>query len=317
MWQERLSRQLREEINNTISCLSDTAGLNVLVRESLEKTGQRLLNKNSNTRPWPLLPLIVCEAVSGHYKQAFPVASSLYLLNISAEIFDDIEDEDFSESLSAKYGSDIATNVGTTLLILAEKGLANLQRGGLKPHIIIRVMDVINTQYTTACIGQHLDLSRSVEKAGSVDRYFKTIELKSASITQCACKVGALLATQDEALVDRFATFGHDLGMASQIANDILGVVNLNDVEKRKMTLPVIYAFSTTKGKVHDYLEKIFIQDSNLKVDAKQIKELLLSHGAIHYATVKMEYYKQKASDILFGIEKNKLNLERLKLFLK
>jgi geranylgeranyl pyrophosphate synthase len=271
----------------------------------------------ANHRSWPLLPLMVCEAISGHYEQAVPIAASLQLLLASGDVFDDIEDADSSQSLSARYGSAIATNVATTLLILAERAITRLKTRGVSDCMIIRIIDAVNSYYTIACAGQHLDLSLSLEMASSEDIYFKVTGMKSASQVECACYVGALLATENQELIDIFTIFGHNLGMAAQITNDIYGITRGSDILKQKMTLPVLYALAQTNYQAHNQLERTFVNPSESEFNPAQIKDFLFRSGAIHYATIKMEFYKLLAQGSLFKAEKAGARVEQLKLFLK
>ena len=266
---------------------------------------------------WLLLPLMVCEAVSGHYEHAIPAAAATQLLKGAAEVFDDIEDADSSQSLSARYGSAVATNVATILIGLAERAITRLRGRGIEDCIVVRVMDRVNSFYISACAGQHLDLSPASEKAVSEDIYLRVISLKSASTIECACHVGALLASANQELIDTFTLFGHNLGMASQIANDIQGITHGTDIMKHKITLPIIYALAQTDGEAHSQLELAFGKQSESVADPTEIRDLLFRTGAIHCATVKMEFYKQRALDILLEIERAGASVERLKLFLE
>ncbi len=316
-WQERQAKLLRDEIESVLAHLPDTVGFYDLVKEPLTRVRRGLAIETAHDRPWPLLPLIVCEAISGHYEHTLPAAAALQLLTAAADVFDDIEDADSSESLSARYGSAVATNVATTLLILAETAITRLKGRGVADGIVVRVMDRVNSYYTTACAGQHLDLSLTSEIAVLEDMYFRVVDMKSASTVECACHIAALLATAEQELIDKFTVFGHNLGMASQIANDIHGITHGSDIVKHKITLPVIYALTQTDGEAHNQLEIIFGKQSESVADPTQIRNLLFGSGAIHYATIKMEFYKQRALDILPEAEKAGASVERLKLFLE
>ncbi len=317
MWQERQAELLREEIEAILAPLLGAAGLYGLVKEPLNKGTQGLANESGHSHHWPLLPLMVCEAISGHCEHALPVAAALQFLKAAAEVFDDIEDADSSESLSAIYGSAVATNVATTLLILAEKGITRLKGRGVEDCIIVHVMDTVNSFYTTACAGQHLDLSLTPGIAVSEDIYLRIAGMKSASTVECSCRIGALLATANQELIDTFALFGHNLGMAAQIANDILGITRGSDIVKPRITLPVIYALTQTNGETRNQLELAFGKPAESALDNAQIKDLLFRTGAIHYATIKMELYKQRALDSLSEAEGAGASVERLKLFLE
>ena len=314
MREDRQAELLRDELEALLAHLSETVGLYDLVKEPLTKARRGLAAGSAHDQPWPLLPLIVCQAISGHYEQALPAATALELLMAAGDVFDDVEDADSSDSLSTKYGSAVATNVATTLLVLAERAITRLEGRGVEDSVIVRVMDAVNSFYTTACAGQHLDLTLAPV---SEDTYLQVIGMKSASQVECACHIGALLANANQELVDIFAAFGHNLGMASQIANDIRGITRGSDIMKHKITLPIIYAFTQTGGEAHSQLESTFVKQSGTIPDSTQIKELLFRTGAIHYATVKMEFYKQRARDILAKAERAGVSVERLKPFLE
>jgi octaprenyl-diphosphate synthase len=111
--------------------------------------------------------------------------------------------------------------------------------------------------------------------------------------------------------------FGYNLGMASQIANDIQGITRGRDILKRKITLPVIYALSQADGEARHQLELTFSKQSESAPSPAQTRDLLFNTGAIHYATIKMELYKQQALDILSKAEGAGANVERLRLFLE
>jgi octaprenyl-diphosphate synthase len=126
-----------------------------------------------------------------------------------------------------------------------------------------------------------------------------------------------LLATAEQQLISLFSTFGHNLGMASQVANDIQGITGGSDIMNRRITLPVIYALAQTDGEAHRQLEAAFRRQSKATPDPAQTRDLVFRVGAIHYATIKMEFYKQRARDVLSDVEAAGASVERLKLFLE
>ena len=79
----------------------------------------------------------------------------------------------------------------------------------------------------------------------------------------------------------------------------------------------MVYALAYTEGRVHSQLEFAFGNACEIPPDPKQTKELLFRSGAIHYAMIQMEIYKQHALDILHKLEKTGSNIENLRLFLE
>jgi geranylgeranyl diphosphate synthase type I len=317
MWQKKWSDLIKEEIEILLAPLSVENELYDLVKEPLLKVETGLTTTSNNAHFWPLLPLIVCEAISGHYNHAIPVAAAFQFLMAAGDVFDDIEDEDSFESLSTRCGRNVATNVATTLIILAEKAITRLKIRGVEDDMIIRLMDTVNSYYTIACIGQHLDLSLDSINNVTEDNYLKIINMKSASQIECVCYLGALLANTTQELVDIFTSFGNRLGMAAQIANDIQGVILKRDLLNQKETLPAIYALTHTIGETRDRFKQFFSKQSKTMLNTTQMKEQLFISGAIHYSTIKMEFYKQQALDILLEAERAGAKIERLKRFLE
>jgi octaprenyl-diphosphate synthase len=81
--------------------------------------------------------------------------------------------------------------------------------------------------------------------------YLEIIEAKTAELTAVSCRLGALFAGAREEIALQLDGFGRDLGIAFQIADDLLDVQGEEqstgkslgtDLEKQKPTLPIIRA---------------------------------------------------------------------------
>jgi geranylgeranyl pyrophosphate synthase len=307
---------LRNEVEILLAPLSDNTSFCDLVKEALNKTNPDLIKDTTRYKPWPLLPLLVCDAICGNWEQALPATAALQLLRSAADVFDDIEDADNTESVPAKYGIALASNTASVLVVLAEKGFTRLKDRGVNSDTVVKLIDTVNSYYAQACTGQHLDLSPAPEEATKEDAYLKLIGMKSAFAAECACYTGALLAGANQELINLFTTFGYNLGMASQIANDIRGITGLKDINNRKITLPVIFALGQA-DEACESLKSSFLKNAGeFKITPVQIKDLLVNTGAIQYATIKMEIYKQQATGVLNELERTDINIEQLRQFL-
>jgi octaprenyl-diphosphate synthase len=83
------------------------------------------------------------------------------------------------------------------------------------------------------------------------NEYLEIIEAKTAELTAVSCRLGALFAGAAEDVVEQLDGFGRDLGIAFQIADDLLDVQGDQrttgkslgtDLAKQKPTLPIIRA---------------------------------------------------------------------------
>jgi octaprenyl-diphosphate synthase len=88
----------------------------------------------------------------------------------------------------------------------------------------------------------NLDLSET--------EYFDIIDAKTAELTACSCRLGALYSGAADRVVEQMASYGRALGIAFQIADDLLDLVGEEqcagkslgtDLEQQKLTLPVIH----------------------------------------------------------------------------
>jgi geranylgeranyl pyrophosphate synthase len=316
MWRKRLIELLKSEIEEVISSVDEIKELGPLLKEPLSKTRRGLAPGIELDRPWSLLPLIISESVGGEPTRTLPLAAAMQFFLSAADVFDDIEDADSPDSLLTKYGLATATSIATTLLILGERSLSRLSITDVGANIIIRSIESVNSFYAIACAGQYLDLNKANQLSQSEEMYLKIIEMKTASQVQCACYTGALLAGASQQTVDKFSLFGLNLGMASQIGNDIQGIIKGTDIIRSKITLPVIYALGLPDSTIRNELKQAYQKQNPPVHDSEQVKKLLFHTGAIHYTTLKMDLYKLKALDVLSDIKEDGANVDRLKLLL-
>ncbi len=308
---------LKKELDEILAPLSNAPGLYDLVIESLSATGRGLAPHRHQEIPWPLLPLLVSQSVCGEWERALPLAASIQLLLAAGDVFDDIEDADCPHSVFAKHGLAISTNVATTLLILAERALTRSTAQGLDDGKMVRLIGELNSFFTIACVGQHLDLLYGVTSSLTEKAYLDIIEMKSASQIECSCRLGAILATPNPEIINILSVFGFNLGMAAQISNDLLGITQGKDIDKRKMSLPVIFAFTHADERSKAYLENAYRLRMEPTVDSDHLKNILFSTGAMHYSTLKLEYYKQKAIDALAQASSLGVSINNLGIFLE
>jgi octaprenyl-diphosphate synthase len=309
------SALLIEEIQAAIEPIRSDDGLYQLVRDCLPlvKPGT---DQGQMIRPLFLLPLLVCEAVTGRCEKAVPLAAALQLFRAAGDLFDDLEDNDLQRTAIARAQPGIAINVATTLLILGQKALLRLASQGVDAATINQAIEMIDAAHAQACLGQHLDLSISIGEVMTEEAYLKIAALKTGTSVECACRTGALIAGADVEMIDQFASLGNNLGIASQIANDLQGILTLKDVLKLKVTLPVIFALTQSGIDRREYLASVYRQTETPVNEARQIQETLIAVGAVQYAVIKLEYYKLRARDILARIAASGVKIDRLKILL-
>ena len=79
--------------------------------------------------------------------------------------------------------------------------------------------------------------------------YLDIIDGKTAELTACCCRLGSPVRGSAPEVVDRLSRYGRSLGIAFQIADDLLDLTGDErctgkslgtDIEQQKLTLPLI-----------------------------------------------------------------------------
>lgn len=253
------------------------------------------------------LTLMVCQSLGGQVDHAVPAGAGIEFFAAALDVFDDVEDLDASEALWRKYGRAQALNAANALLMLAQLAVARLKLKKVDDSTVTRVMETIARHGTTACAGQHYDLAWESKPFIHEAQYFKMTRMKSASLVECACCVGAVLANVDEKTVSYFSLFGRNLGIAAQIVNDVSGVASVgveplrkSDIVRRKKTLPVIFALTHAGPQDRSWLSNVYSTNGPVAPTVERgVAELLRRSGAIYYSMVQAELYKHKAVQAL------------------
>jgi octaprenyl-diphosphate synthase len=114
----------------------------------------------------------------------------------------------------------------------------------------MQVMDVLANATNTISEGEVQQLLNIGNMEITEELYYEVIQNKTAKLFEAGCQLSALLATNDKEVSDRMGKYGMYLGMAFQIADDMLDYsLDNNELDKNigddlaegKLTLPLIY----------------------------------------------------------------------------
>ncbi len=121
----------------------------------------------------------------------------------------------------------------------------------LTEHGMWDVMGILAGTTYRMSIGEMLELEKKRDPSVTEQDYMKMISEKTATLIAAACEIGALLAFGENGQKESMQRFGHNLGMAFQITDDLLdyagdtgqmGKATGSDVRDGKITLPLIHA---------------------------------------------------------------------------
>jgi geranylgeranyl diphosphate synthase type II len=218
----------------------------------------------------PVLVLAAAEAVGGQAEDVMPTACALECIHVFSLIHDDLpcmDNDDYRRGRLTNhkvYGEALALLAGDALLalafqLIAENG-ANVPTGRVLP--VLRL--VAHASGTWGMVGgQVVDMqSQGQEVTPETLRYIhahKTGALLTASVLS-----GAMLAGADDAQIEALSAYGGHIGLAFQIADDILDVTGDeskigkpvgSDEERNKATYPRLFGLDESKRRAHEEVE--------------------------------------------------------------
>jgi len=156
------------------------------------------------------------------------------------------------------------------------------------------------------CCGELLQIDNRNNYDLSEETYLKIITLKTAVLCASCCSLGAKLGGADDAQVAALETYGRCLGIAFQIQDDILDIVGDPrtvgktlgiDIEKGKMTLPMIHFLRVAPHEHRDLLRSLLASSDADK--SERIGNLILPSKSIDFARDRARHLIDKARGAL------------------
>jgi octaprenyl-diphosphate synthase len=123
------------------------------------------------------------------------------------------------------------------------------------------------------------------------DEYLDLIDGKTADLISCCCRLGAQFSGASAETVERLARYGRGLGLAFQIADDLLDLVGEEraagkslgtDLEQQKMTLPLIRLLGGASAPAAGRLRQLLAAPGNHKREL--LRPFLDNSDALTYA---------------------------------
>lgn len=270
-----------------------TAGLFGMLRYHLGWVDATFIPCQAQTgkRVRPVLCLLACQACGGDWEQALPAAAAVELMHNFSLIHDDIEDRDRTRrgrpTVWALWGEAQGINAGDTLFALAQLALARLTGRGVPASTTVAAVRLFNRTCLALTSGQYLDISFESRESVPVSEYLAMVEGKTAALAACACEMGALVAAAPVPQRERLRAFGHHLGMAFQMHDDVLGIWGDPqvtgkpvgaDIARRKKTLPILHGLERSGE-----LGALLAQETLAAAEVRRATRLLEETGSRAY----------------------------------
>lgn len=233
----------------------------------------------------------------------YTAAALIELLHTATLIHDDVVDESYTRrgffSIKALWKSKVAVLVGDFLL---SKGL--LLATEKKDYDLLEIVSVAVKEMAE---GELLQIEKARRLDINEEVYFDVIYKKTATLIAACCAAGAKSSGAEDSEIEKLRNVGKYAGIAFQLKDDLFdyeknnltGKPAGNDIQEKKITLPLIFALrNSTKAEKKSVL-KIIRKDKKSRKDVDFIINFVNQKGGIEYSVEKMNEYKTKAIEIV------------------
>ena len=240
----------------------------------------------------PLLLLLSAAACGADWHSALPGAAAVELVHNFSLVHDDIQDNSAKRrgrpTTWVKWGMPMAINVGDALFVTSNQAIMELKKT-YPTEIVLRSAEILHNTCLELTRGQFLDMSYEERNDLAVEDYWPMISGKTAALLSACCHIGALLGSAEEARQESYRAFGHYLGLAFQVQDDILGIWGdeaftgksaASDLIEGKNSLPILAGLGAN-GKFAARWKQGPIQADGVQ----ELARLLASEGGYEAAT--------------------------------
>ncbi|MDQ0794647.1 polyprenyl synthetase family protein [Streptomyces sp. B1I3] len=250
----------------------------------------------------PLLVMLASQFGDPDAPGIVPAAVVVELTHLATLYHDDVMDEaDVRrgvDSANTRWGNSVAVLTGDFLFARASHILADLGPEAVR---------VQAEAFERLVTGQILETAGPRDGRDPVDHYMDVLGGKTGSLVAVSGRFGAMMAGADESVVDILTQYGERLGIAFQLADDVLDIASDShesgktpgtDLREGIPTLPVLHlrAQAAAEGKPDD-LELVELLDGDLADDDRLATALsrLRAHPALEQARRDTVRYAQEA----------------------
>jgi octaprenyl-diphosphate synthase len=245
----------------------------------------------------PALLLLSAQACGSITPAHHTLAAVVEIIHTATLVHDDVLDtatvRRHVQTINAGWGNRTSILLGDYLFTHAFH---------LASSVDARACSLIGEATNRVCEGE---LEQNTER-GNVElseaSYLDIIDGKTAELTSCCCRLGALYANMPEETVEGMARYGRWLGVAFQVVDDLLDLVGEEkttgkslgtDLEQQKLTLPIIRLLERSAPEPRSRLMQILSSPGNHK--REQLRPFLAESDALTYARDRAKDFAAKS----------------------
>jgi geranylgeranyl pyrophosphate synthase len=193
----------------------------------------------------PALGLLTAQMLGAPHERMVTLAAAVELLHTATLVHDDLIDGALmrrgNPTLNARWSPPATVLTGDFIFARAAKLAADTDHLPLMKIFAETLAVIVNGELTQLFTARGLT---------SRENYFKRIYAKTASLIEMTTRAAAMISPVDETVIESMRIFGYNLGMAFQIADDVLDFIGEqgevgkpvgSDLLQGLVTLPAIY----------------------------------------------------------------------------
>jgi len=233
---------------------------------------------------------------------AVTLAAVIELVHLATLVHDDAVDHSVLRrglpTVNALWTHQIAIIMGDYLYSRSVTELSRLGR--------LDAVAVLASAANEMSIGEMRQLASHDALEFTESDYYRLIASKTASLMSAACEIGALAGADEYR--EPLAQFGHDLGMAFQIVDDLLdysgseavtGKPTGQDLRERKVTLPLVGALRNVSEVESREIRDFFTLVEATDEDIDRVIEIVRDRSGLDYANERADQYAGRAWEAL------------------
>lgn len=280
-----------DQLANTLSTQMDA--VNALIRERMaSEHAPRIpevsahLIEAGGKRVRPMMTLAAAEMCGYKGPYHIHLAATVEFIHTATLLHDDVVDE--SGQRRGKPTANILFDNKSSILVgdylFARSFQLMVETGKM------RVLDILANASATIAEGEVLQLSASSDLSTDEEIYLKIVRGKTAALFSAATQVGGVIADAPEDHVQALFDYGDALGIAFQIADDLLdyggdtGKTGKNigdDFRERKLTLPVIKAVAKANEEERAFWKRTIEKGQQEDGDLEHALSLIARHATM------------------------------------
>ena len=272
--------------------------------EEIVRHGTRLGGK----RLRPALLLLAGQATGSLSEAHITLAAVVEMIHLATLVHDDVLDEAtirrHVDTVNARWNNETSVLLGDFLFTHAFY-LASTTESTYACRTIGKTTNIV-------CEGELRQTTTSGDLELSEEKYLEIVEAKTAQLCACCCQLGAYYAGANPETVKRVANFGRNLGIAFQIADDLLDLEGSEemtgkslgtDLIKCKLTLPLIHARNNIAPSKRQYFLDLMRSKSSKRAE---ILNVISELDSVAYAYGQAQLYVDRATACLFELEESR-----------